>query len=101
MGRPFISALSGLPNAEIVNSALIGVSGTVGISTPSRLSGWESNVTVKLLEQGCWRIQGLAGLRNLDLHEALGITENLFDVSNGFSALTFLGNPIAAPPKGK
>jgi hypothetical protein len=78
IGRPFFNTVTNMEDAELVNFPGL-LSGRVGVNLSSRLQGAEINGVSRLCGCGCscWKVDVLAGFRFLDLHEGLGITENL------------------------
>jgi hypothetical protein len=76
LGRPFINATTGLPDAEA--TAIPGVEkGTLTVDAPSRLWGAEVDWRHNLCCGCCYRVDLLAGFRYVELNEGLHITENI------------------------
>src|SRR5438034_1094589 len=88
IARPFLDAISGQPNSEIV--AFPGIAaGAVSVNTSSRMWGTDSNLLCNLLcsggnncGDGCgggrgYRVDGLVGFRYLELREGLGVAEQV------------------------
>jgi hypothetical protein len=75
LARPFFDVLTGGEDASLV--ALPGVAaGTVSVSAPSYLQGFETNLLASLWQASHGRVTLLAGFRYLDLHEDLDIGES-------------------------
>lgn len=85
VGRPFLNANTGRPDAELV--ALPGrLAGTVAVHSASRLDGGELNGLLNVCCGCCYRLDVLGGFRFFELNDRLGITENLA-VPRGVSGL--------------
>jgi hypothetical protein len=84
IARPFINAVTGREDSELVSFPGL-VSGTVNVSTSSRLWGAEENAVINLCCscESCsctphgYRVDLLAGFRYLELDEGLTISESL------------------------
>jgi hypothetical protein len=86
LARPFINALTGLPDIEAVATPN-GLTGSYTRTAPIFLFGAEANLRRNIC-CGCnWFIDGLAGWRLLGLNESLNIMENLAVVSSTNPAL--------------
>jgi hypothetical protein len=76
IGRPFVNALTGRPDAELV--ALPGrLAGTVAVHAASRLEGGEIDGLLNVCCGCTYRLDLLGGFRYFELNDSLGITENL------------------------
>ena len=88
MGRPFVNALTGNQSVEFVGvpAALNGGNGLAGsviVQDQTQFYGGDLNAKFGL-HRGCfWTIDGLAGVRNLNLRDNLSITEILSETSGG------------------
>jgi hypothetical protein len=79
IARPFFNAITGAEDSQLV-AAPGALAGTIAANLSSRLQGAELNGVCGQCCCGCdscWRLEALAGFRYLDLHEGLGIGENL------------------------
>jgi hypothetical protein len=84
LARPFVNALTGLEDAELVANpaipalpGLIPLSGMVHVSSSSQLWGAEINGICNITRWGCGRLDFLHGLRYIRLSEDLRVDENL------------------------
>jgi hypothetical protein len=78
IGRPFFNVLLNAEDAQLIAAPGI-LAGTVGVNLTSRLQGAELNLVYHPCTCccHCWRLELLGGFRYLELHEGLGIAENL------------------------
>src|SRR5262249_34082520 len=74
--------MTNFQNAELVATPG-GLAGVVGVSVQSRLWGADTNLRYNAYNDGCLRVDALAGARYLGLDESVLITENLLDLNNG------------------
>jgi hypothetical protein len=76
LARPFVNALTGLPDAELI--AFPGfVAGTFSARETSTLLGTGASLRHNLCCGDCFRVDGLLGYRYLRLTDRLGISEDL------------------------
>jgi hypothetical protein len=77
IGRPFFNILTGMEDAQLL--AFPGVAaGSVSANLTSRLQGAELNFVCRhCCCSDCWRLEFLSGFRYLELHEGLGIAEDI------------------------
>lgn len=77
ISRPFFNPITGAEDTQLI-AAPGALAGTVVVNLTSRLQGAELNgVCGQCFCDGCLRLEALAGFRYLDLHEGLGIGEDL------------------------
>lgn len=81
LGRPFVDAVTGLPDFEIV--AFAGTTGSVRVDYATRLWGAETNLRYKWCCGPDWHVDLLAGYRHVNLRENLDISENLAPAGGG------------------
>lgn len=76
IGRPFVEANTGQESAQLTSLPNVSA-GTLTVAAPTSLWGIAGNLRC-LVCCGCnYRITTLAGFRNINLNEDLGITENV------------------------
>jgi hypothetical protein len=94
LARPFINQNTGTEFSEFAGFPGIST-GSIGISNPSQLWGWEANLKQNLSKGCSCCVDLLAGARYLDLQEELTITEEaVFSPTAPFPALA--GNEFVA-----
>ncbi len=95
IARPIVNAVTGNENSELISSPLVGIAGSIQISSTTQLQGWEVNVA-RTHADATFPWSGLFGFRAMDLEESLVTNETFRDVSGvpGGAGLTFLGRPV-------
>lgn len=76
IARPTVNGITGGETAELVNFPGA-ESGTIHVSTSSRLQGVEVNALGNICCACCYSIDLLGGFRYLELREGIGIAENI------------------------
>ena len=76
VSRPFVNALTGRPDAELVSFPGV-LSGTVNVDATSEVIGGGFNGIHNICCDPCGRFDLIAGFRYLNLRDTLNITENL------------------------
>jgi hypothetical protein len=74
LGRPFINAATGLPDATLISSPGI-AAGTVTVGARTSLSGAEANLTASLVCSDTFHLAALGGFRFLRLEDEVNISE--------------------------
>ncbi len=110
LARPFFNVNAGMEDREVVAAPGL-ATGSVGVSSSSRLWGWEANLRRNVCCGCCYRLDLLTGFRYLELDEGLRVTEDVqvlpnapsplagdhFDVSDSFDTRNrFYGGQIGA-----
>jgi hypothetical protein len=75
IGRPFFNVVSGMEDSELIVAP--NLTGTVHVSSSSRLQGAEVNGICNICCGCCYRVDLLGGFRYLQLDEGLGMHEDL------------------------
>jgi hypothetical protein len=94
IARPALNAVTGTETVYLDSLAGL-IAGGVGVTSTSRLQGYEINLVTGACRSASARFDLLVGFRALDLNEDLQIEDHVRPLTSGF--LTFRGAAIAPP----